>query len=295
MRKTLKSIVISLLVIGLMTGASLCCFAATETGRITVTLADKENKGIDGMTVSLCQIAGLDGTRYQPTAAFETSGISLSGIVSSPDETVAKAVFDYVKGQDIRGVSRISENGRVSFSDLDLGIWLVYPEGDSRYTFNPYIVLLPYGANGDLYYEVSSAPKVEDSHPDGMNIYVMKKWDDNNNAAKKRPGTIAVELLKDRSVVATAQLSEANGWAHVFSDLSRDGKYAVREKRVADYSVNYSGDPVNGFVITNTYAGDKLPQTGQYWWPIILIAVAGACFVLLGIYEMGVKKHGKKK
>ena len=68
-----------------------------------------------------------------------------------------------------------------------------------------------------------------------------------------------------------------------------------REKTVANYKANYSGDMANGFIITNTYNGEKLPQTGQYWWPIILIAIAGAGFIALGVYEVGVKKNAKKK
>ena len=295
MRTILKHIFISLLVILLITGSALPCFAATETGQITVTLEDKEKNKIDGMRVYLCQIADLNNRAYHATTAFENSGISMSGIVTNPDETVAKTLLDYVKKNAVESLSKTSEAGKAPFSDLNLGIWLVYPEEDSRYAFNPYIVFLPYGANGKVYYEVFSAPKVEDRNLDEINIYVMKKWDDKNNAAKKRPDSIAVELLRNQAVVAAAQLNEENGWAYTFSKLPKDGDYSVREKAVSNYTVDYSGDAVNGFVVTNTYAGEKLPQTGQYWWPIGLIAIAGAGFVLLGIHEMGVKKNGKKK
>ena len=81
-------------------------------------------------------------------------------------------------------------------------------------------------------------------------------------------------------------------------EVSKDGlipTYSVREKSVKDYKATYSGDVANGFAVTNSYVGEKLPQTGQYWWPIVIMAIAGFCFVLLGIYEIGVKKHDKKK
>ena len=142
---------------------------------------------------------------------------------------------------------------------------------------------------------MSSTPKIEDSKPNVLNIYVVKRWEDKNNAAKKRPDKISVELLNEKTVIASAELNAANGWAYTFTDIPKDGNYSIREKKVASYTEHYSGDQQNGFIITNTYSGGKLPQTGQYWWPIVIMAIAGFCFVLLGIYEIGVKKHDKKK
>ena len=295
MKTTLKKIFILVLAVGVLCSSAFPCFASAEKGKITVALEDKEKNKINGTTVHLCQIAELNHTGYYPTTVFENSGISISGIVNSPDETVANTIADYVKKNNVEALSQVSDNGKVFFSDLDLGIWLVYCDENGKYTFNPYIVFLPYESGGKLYYEVTSAPKLEDNTPNEINIYVMKKWDDKNNASKKRPGSVTVELLNGDSVVASIVLSEENGWAHTFSKLPKNGDYSVREKAVANYKVDYSGDATNGFAVTNTYAGEKLPQTGQYWWPVILIAVAGTCFVLLGVYEIGAKKNDKKK
>ncbi len=143
-------------------------------------------------------------------------------------------------------------------------------------------------------YNVTSVPKVEDNKSDEINIYVIKKWDDNHNAAKKRPDSVIIELLNGDERVDTVELNDGNGWAHTFKNLSKDGDYSVREKKVDNYKVNYSGDVVNGFIVTNTYEGEKLPQTGQLWWPIVVIAVAGVGFICLGIYELAVKKNEKK-
>lgn len=295
MRTTIKSLLMFILTATLLLSLALPCFAAMESGKITITLEDKDKNKINGVTVYLCQAAELNNSGYYPTAAFENSGISISGIVNNPDDSSAKAITDYIKDNKVNALSAVSENGKVSFSNLDLGIWVVYCAEDSKYTFNPYIVFLPYESEGKSYYEVSSAPKVQDSKPDEISIYVLKKWDDKNNAAKKRPDFVTIELLNRNTVVETVELSESNGWAYTFSSLPKDGNYSVREKNIADYKVGYSGDIANGFIVTNTYAGEKLPQTGQYWWPIVIIAIAGIAFVLLGIYEIGVKRNGKKK
>ena len=294
MRIILKNIFITLTAMILIIGSVVMCFAAEQSTKITVTLDDKDNNDINGIKVYLCHIATLDDSGYYPTTAFETSGISISGIINNPDETAAKTIADYIKQNNILTLSKISENGKVTFSDLDLGIWVVFCEENGQYTFNPYIVFLPYESNGNLCYEVSSVPKVQDNTPNQISVYVIKKWDDNNNAAKKRPDSVFVELINGTAVVSSVQLSEANGWAHTFTDIPKDGSYSVVEKSVTDYETTYSGDLSNGFVITNSYVGKKLPQTGQYWWPVVIIAIAGAGFILLGIYEIGAKKNGKK-
>ena len=293
--RTAKKIILSAVTAVLIAVLALPVFASTQTGKITVTLEDKNKNRVSDLTVYACQIASLDSTGYYPTKAFENSGISISGIINNPNEAAAKTVAEFAVKNNAQTLSQTAQNGKVTFTELDLGIWVVFPEQMGKYTFNPYIVLLPYESGGLLCFEVTSSPKLEDNTPNVMSVYVLKKWDDKNNASKKRPELVTVELLNGDSIVATVELSEQNGWAHTFSKLPKSDKYSVREKAVEDYKTSYSGDASNGFVITNTYDGEKLPQTGQHWWPIILIAVAGAGFVLLGICEIGAKKNGKKK
>lgn len=295
MRATLKRLFILGLTLLLLAVSALPCFASAQSGKITVLLEDQEKKAVNGLTVHACRIAELNNSGYSPAKAFENSGISIAGIINNPNETAAKTVAAYIQDHHIDKQSVASENGKATFTDLPLGIWLIFPEEESTFTFNPYFVFLPYEAGGVLCYEVPSAPKLEDNNPNKINIYVLKKWDDKNNASKKRPQAVTVELLNGNAVAASIELSEKNGWAHTFSNLPKDGNYSIREKAVANYKADYSGDYLNGFVVTNTYAGEKLPQTGQYWWPILLIAIAGACFILLGVYEIGVKKNGEKK
>ncbi len=295
MKVILKRIFISMLTVLFLIGSAFSCLAVTENGKITVTLQNIDKNYINDVKVNICQIAQLNGVGYYPVTAFESSGISISGIVNNPDNIAAQTLLDYVIENNVQTISKVSDNGRTVFSELDLGIWLVYCDEAGQYKFNPYIVFLPYESGGKIYYEVSSAPKIEDSNFNEMNIYVFKKWDDKNNAAKKRPSEITVELLSGNTVLASVVLNDDNGWSYTFYGVEKDGQYCVREKNVLDYKANYSGDAVNGFVITNTYSGEKLPQTGQYWWPICIIAVAGICFVILGVYEIGAKKNVKKK
>lgn len=294
MRTTLKRVYSLLLAVVLLGGTVLPCLAAPRNGSITVVLKDSDNNPISGVTVHICQVATLTEDGYQPSAGFENSGVSIAGILNNPDEAVAQTLAGYIRANTVEGLSATADNGEAVFADLALGIWLVYPAEDSAGTFNPYLVFLPFTASGEVRYEVTTMPKLENTPPTETSIYILKKWDDKNNAAKKRPDSVTVELLCDGAVVAVAVLSEENGWAHTIYGLGADKAYSVREKAVADYKATVSGDAKNGFIVTNTYAGEKLPQTGQYWWPIVLIAVAGVGFILLGVYEIGVKKHEKQ-
>ncbi|MBQ7045118.1 MAG: Cna B-type domain-containing protein [Clostridia bacterium] len=295
MKVTLKRIFALLLCATLLFGLATNCFAANTKGKLTVELNDKDQNKISNMTVNICQVATLSQNGYSPVAAFENSGISVSGIVNNPSEAAAKTIADYVKSNNISALSAISDGSGAVFGDLDLGIWLVFTNENEQYTFNPYLVFLPSRSGDKLLYQLTSSPKLQDNTPNEISLYVIKKWDDKNNASKNRPESVTIELLNGDTVVSSVQLSEQNGWSHTFEKLSKDGNYSVREKAVANYKTTYSGDTTNGFIVTNTYNGEKLPQTGQYWWPIVLIAVAGAGFVALGIYELGVKKNGKEE
>lgn len=294
MKTILKHLILTFSVIVFVVVTSIPCLAVAESGSITVILEDKDKNQVNGTGVYLCQIAELNETGYYPVPDFEPSGISLSRVINNPDQSTAKSIAVYIQDNDIVAQSQVSENGMVTFSDLNLGIWLVYCDSMSDYTFNPYIVFLPYESDQKLYYDITTSPKVENNQPEQINIYVLKRWDDQNDAADKRPDSITVELLNGDQIVATAQLHDTNGWSHTFIGVAKDGSYSIREKAVEDYRTSYSGDATNGFLVINTYEGERLPQTGQYWWPIGLLTVVGVCFVLLGIFEIGAKKHDKK-
>jgi hypothetical protein len=68
-------------------------------------------------------------------------------------------------------------------------------------------------------------------------IEVTKVWNDNNNQDGIRPESITVKLLADGVDIATATLSEANGWKATFGGLevNKDGKainYTIEEVAV---------------------------------------------------------------
>ncbi len=295
MKKTGKFTLVIFSVLLALIFCSSPCFAVSLEGNLLVKLEDENENLINDMKVSVTKIADLNGTDYILSKEFKDSGISIDGIVDSPSEATARDILKYIKKNKIVSVSKTSEYGKAQFENLSEGIWLVFCEDSEKYSFNPYLVFLPFANNGGLNYNVTSTPKLKLNKLDDKSIYVIKKWDDNNNEAKKRPEKITVELKRGEKVVDTVVLNEGNGWAHTFEGQSNEGKYSVNEKMVKNYSVKYSGDSENGFIITNTYNSGKLPQTGQLWWPIGIVLFVGLLFVLLGIIELGARKNEEKK
>lgn len=127
-------------------------------------------------------------------------------------------------------------------------------------------------------------PKPSD---DTVSRTVQKRWSD-TGYENKRPASVTVELLKDGEVYDTVLLDADGGWKYTWDELPRydaDGNeisWTLREVSVKGYtaSVTQTGDI---FVLTNTYDKTKLPQTGQLWWPVPLLAAAGLGLICVGL------------
>lgn len=78
-----------------------------------------------------------------------------------------------------------------------------------------------------------------------------------------------INLLADKKVVDSIELSEENGWKHEFTELpefDEEGKvieYEVKEVEIAEYHSEITGDAEEGFTVTNT---QKTYAIGDYTW-----------------------------
>ena len=136
---------------------------------------------------------------------------------------------------------------------------------------------------------------------------------------KERPDSIVVELLQtdvegNTTVVDRQTLTKENQWSYTWKNLSTLMRWSVSEAEVPNgytVAVTREGDTV---VLTNTAkksgnpdgeanppskkptgkttdktvnkttdkTSDKLPQTGQLWWPVPLLMLAGVICLLVG-------------
>lgn len=149
-----------------------------------------------------------------------------------------------------------------------------------------------------------------------VSVEVIKLWED-EGGRQSRPEEILVSLLRNGKTYDTVVLSAKNYWRHTWRDLNGKYNWSVLEENVPkDYQVTYTGNRT-AWVITNAYieqpakgqgvesGGDnpqipeqpnpelpakseqppsaegRLPQTGQIWWPVPILAALG--LVIFGV------------
>lgn len=289
-----KAIGLLVLAWTIISSCSLQSEAAIPKSRLTVVVEDKNKQPIDNLEVSIYKIAEIRNTDYYPATGFENSGISIAGLANQPSAENAKTVWEYIKTHQISGTKQISQNGKVVFQDLDAAIWLVVCNDGQAHHFNPFFAFLPQVSNGALKYEVTSTPKIEVNKPNSKAIYVVVKWEDNNDALKWRPKDVLVSLKRNGQIVDSEILSPTNAWSHTFQNLPLDGDYSVEQTPVEHYKTTYNGDAQNGFVITNLCkATSTRPDTGDYMratlWGVLLIA-SGLCFFVVRVIQNRTRK-----
>lgn len=260
---------------------------ASSLGSITVELPDQTE-------VFLYKVAEYHEEKYIPAENLKDSGISLEALVSNPSDASAKAVHNYLRRNFEEDYATSSFKGTASFYGLEQGIWLVCGSKENEIKFKPFFVFIPTKANGINNYVIYATPKLDDGNSDNINLKVTKIWEDENNANNERPESITVKLLLKDKAVDIIKLSEGNGWTYTFEELENVEGYSVEEIEVENYTVKYGGDVEDGFVITNIHNDTKLPQTGQKWIPIIILFIAGAACVTLGIIETRERKNEQK-
>ena len=214
-------------------------------------------------------------------------------------------------------------NGKLTFDDLRPGLYLVmsdsYQKGNVTYYPKASLISVPNLLPDDTWDyspvinpKYSSEEEPESPTPPKTSISVQKIWQD-AGFEKERPASITVQLLQDGTVIDTVTLSSANNWRWNWSNLAVGHQYHVVEIAVANgYSDRYSREG-NTFVIINTLTeepeppteqpkpttpydpdtdiSDKeppleeppLPETGQLWWPVPLLTVAGLLMILIGL------------
>jgi LPXTG-motif cell wall-anchored protein len=157
-----------------------------------------------------------------------------------------------------------------------------------------------------------------------VEVTAAKLWND-EGLEGLRPESVTLTLYQDETTYDTVTISAENGWQYTWDGLDPTSDWHLMERSVSSgYSVTAVGDS-DSFVVTNTYRvemlddldtptsyalydpdapdgdpgstasadgsqGEKLPQTGQLWWPVTLLSVAGLALLLAG---WGIRRKAK--
>ena len=135
-----------------------------RSGTINITMRHGEAT-IPGGTLTIYRVGMIreenGNYSYVLTEEFGESQISLEDIQSP---TLAGELADYVKTHQLQGQTKqIDENAQVTFSDLELGLYLfVQHEAAEGYNLaNPFLVSVPGIVDGQYVYEVDGTPKLD--------------------------------------------------------------------------------------------------------------------------------------
>ena len=217
---------------------------AAQIASLQVVIKDGAGRPVRDIQVEMLQVAATSGGNTVLTPSFAELGISAEALLADPGADHAEAVYQFVSGRGLIGQAKLTDNaGILEFTGLQAGIYLVFERGGQSVAFPPFLVVLSPGQR------LTSIPKT--SETETGSILVMKLWEDNLNAAGKRPASIRVTLLRDGTPLRRVTLSAANNWQHRFHSLPDSGEYTVQEEAVTGYRVTYISER-NVWKIINT-------------------------------------------
>lgn len=283
-----------------------------ENEEITLTVHYTDGKtAINGASFSVYLIAtpNKEG-EYTPVEAFKDYPVDFAAKTELQMYNLASTLEGYVISDKIAPLytGKTNENGEFLFAaDSEAtpkGLYLIIGEqhiqGDIIYTSEAFSIYLPSIDNeGQTHYEVTVQAKYRTLHKNAppSNLKVVKIWDD-ENAEEKRPETVYISLLKNGEVYDSVELTKDSNWSHEWYHLESTARWNIIETSVKDYTVILNREGAT-YYLKNTYKKTpppppNLPQTGQLWWPVPVLALLGIAFVAVGAVVYYKKRSSEK-
>ena len=230
------------------------------------------------MQVSLYRVADEN---YNLVDSFSQYSIDLKQDVQG----AANALENRILMDGIEADASVTSDSlsTASFTGLETGIYLVVGievfQDEVFYMPQVSLVSLSGDLSVDLKYETSEKPS---------RIHVLKVW--KRDSKKSRPKSIEVCLLRsDGIVVDKVVLNSDNQWSTTWDNLSTLYTYRVMETSVPSGYKESCSREKDTIILTNTgnytdkvdKKDDKLPDSGQLWWPVPVLLFVG--LVLFGL------------
>ena len=267
-------------------------FTLTERFRkYPVSLEQKSQEGWQGAADALADYIRRDGITADAV------------LISGSDKTVCFTDLNRGLYLVLGQTTEIQEDGKTQIYEPQTAL-IALPD-DSQGTSEGKD---PYQVTAVLKFEKNDKPEEPKTK-----VHVLKVW--KQDQEKDRPDSIEVDLLQTDAegktkVVDRQTLTKENQWSYTWENLSAQMRWSVSEAEVPKgYTVAVSREG-NTVVLTNTAkkpgklngetnppskkptdkttnkttdkTSDKLPQTGQLWWPVLVLLFAGAICLLVG-------------
>ena len=256
----------------------LCCllpttlFAKTDFMNLTVTCP------VSNMNVSLYRVADEN---YNLVDSFSQYSIDLKQDVQGAANALENRIL--MDGIEADACVTSDSLSTANFTGLESGIYLVV----GKEVFQDGVFYMPQvslvSLSGDLSVDLKYETSVQSSR-----IHVLKVW--KRDSKKSRPKSIEVCLLRsDGIVVDKVVLNSDNQWSTTWDNLSTLYTYRVMETSVPSGYKESCSREKDTIILTNTgnytdkveKKDDKLPNSGQLWWPVPVLLFVG--LVLFGL------------
>lgn len=251
-----------------------------------------------GVEIRIYLVSTVDsGGELTPVPEFAEFSqlLDIRGENASAWEAAAQELEQYIlkEGVSPTDTARTGRNGTAVFPSgdtaLSQGLYLVLGTRHSRkgfvYSTSPFFIQLPGREDNSWVYDLHANAKAVETE-ETISVLAVKEWKVSNRENLELP-RIRVRLYRDGEEYDTVTLPQDGRWYYRWEGLNAAHKWWVEEDPVRGYrgKITKKGGV---FVIENTsldwgMAEDRLPQTGQLWWPVPVLMAAGLLLMLLGL------------
>lgn len=237
--------------------------------------------------VQLYHISAMDsGGELIPLPEYSAFSqlLDIRGENAQSWQEAAVELEKYILFSDLLPTAETETNraGTALFRNIPQGLYLVlsvhHQQEDRVYSAAPFFLQLP-GKNPETFawqYAVTAQAKLE-ATLQTIDIQAVKLWEDSFHE-NQRPETIQLSLYCDGDLWETVTVSREDRWRYIWKDLPAAHSWHLKEKEIPGYRSRVKKEG-NTFHVTNTILQDtsasRLPQTGQLWWPVPVLAVGG--------------------
>lgn len=247
--------------------------------------------------VSLYKVADVtDRYEFVVTEEFKKYPIDFGLLKEEESNYIGETLAGYAKKDKLDPMvsGKTDEAGVLLFENLKAGIFLIITENktieDRVYRTSPFLVFLPQQTEEGWNYHLEYNPKTGDETAELSDYTVVKLWEDKGRE-KDRPAEITVQLIKDGEVYDQVVLNQENNWKYTWEGLSSQSVWQAVEQDVPQgYTVTTVQNGTVFEIVNSTEEAsmdlpEKLPQTGQIWWPVPVFIIAGLLLILIGLTQ----------
>lgn len=256
----------------------------SKKGSIEITLEEQEeNKGISGAEITIYKIADAKSENSNLVFEYIEQLKECSVDLKKLDEPSAASEISKCITMDVpKYIGTTNDLGIIKFNRLDLGIYLILQtkQVEKYSSIEPFLALIPIDEENKWTYDIKAIPKTEIFKV--IDITVRKAWNVDLKYFEKLPEKVTIELYRGEIFIDRIYLSDQNNWQHTWNNLIKSDNYQVKEVDIPEgYTPSYKKQEYI-FTVTNS---DKLPNTGQMHYPIIILSVLGMMLIVLGYVE----------